>query len=941
MLTKTQRVAALAAIVLGLAAFQLAALAQKPEAKAATDAKQAPPKAEGPKSEGTKKETPKADPPKTKPDLQGDPLPEGAIARLGTTRMRHGEPVGLVKFMQDGKSLLTLAGDGFVRVWDSATGKELRRFRIIPEQNVENMMMGGGWGMVGGGMVFFRQMNLQGMAISPDGGVLSVVGYDGSLHLWDTIAGKELRKIDNIYSDGGLSEAMFTPDGKTLAVRGYDSTTRLFEVATAKKTRTIGKRPDNNNNVYYGGGGMTFSPDGKTMASTGGENANGKQLWHLYLHDVGSGNEINRITTEDQSGFPVCPTFSPDGKNLIWTDWQGTIKVAETISGKVVQEHKNSNGGYNGGEFVLSADGRTLISRGMNAGLRMVDLASGKATMKFEQPTQMNQNFGWWGGGGRGSISMSRDGKLVAMTSEGNALRVLDLAANKERDFGDGHRTGVARINHGPDGKTLVTQGQDGTICVWDCATGKKQRQFKVPNGAHHFVLSPDGKMILAAHQDNTVQLHDSTTLKSLHKLEGAKEGLGSLAFSADGKSVGVYGGADKGAYIWIYDTATGKQKQKIKLPLAAPDANGNFAIPMTSVTGLVFSPDGKLVVATIEHHTLGIWDTTTGREYPPIRAPEQKAIQGVVFSPNCRSIALDLHGEDALRLWEIASGKERRVFGKKPTPNPNGQNRGNMMWFGGGFNGNVMMPNTRPAPGAAFSADGRLLAQGRTNHSVSVWELSTGKEINQFKGHNGMVDSLSFAADCKSLASGSRDTTGLVWELSKSAPVANAKPPEVNVESKWKELAGDDAPKAFEAIWAMASVPGPAVAFLKDQVRPAAFADPNRIEELVADLDSEQFAKRKKATTELEKVGEAAATFLRKALDAEPSPEARKRIEEVLKKTDAATPRGEALRTIRAIEVLEAIGTAEAKAVLQILAKGMPEAAITRAASGALERLH
>src|SRR5262249_26094302 len=254
-------------------------------------------------------------------------------------------------------------------------------------------------------------------AVSRDGTLLSVIGMDGALHLWDATAGKELRKIDNIYSDGGVSEAMFTPDGKSLAVRGYDGTARLFEVATAKKIRQIGKRPENNN--FYGGyTGLAFTSDGKTMASTGGENANGKQLWHIFLHDVASGNEIHRITTEDQNGVPVSPTFSPDGKSLIWTDWQGTIKIAETISGKIIQEHKNSGGGYYGGEFILSSDGRTLISRGMNSGLRMVDLASGKATQKFEKPVQQNQ-FGWWGGSGHGSIAMSTDGKFVALASDG------------------------------------------------------------------------------------------------------------------------------------------------------------------------------------------------------------------------------------------------------------------------------------------------------------------------------------------------------------------------------------------------------------------------------------------------------------------------------------------------------------------------------------------
>jgi hypothetical protein len=358
----------------------------------------------------------------------------------------------------------------------------------------------------------------------------------------------------------------------------------------------------------------------------------------------------------------------------------------------------------------------------------------------------------------------------------------------------------------------------------------------------------------------------------------------------------------------------------------------------MAAVTGLTFSPDGRLVVATIEHHTLGIWDAATGKEYPPFRAPDQKAIQSAVFSPNGRSIAIDLHGEDALRLWEIASGKERRVFGKKPPASTGNPNMAGMMWFGGGFNGNVMMPCTRPAAGAAFSQDGRLLAQGRINSSVSIWELSTGKEVSQFKGHTGIVDSVAFAPDGKSIATGSRDTTGLVWELPK--PAAAKTPPDVNLETRWKELAGEDAAKAYEAIWAMAGAPAPTIAFLKDHLRPALVADLEQIARLVADLDSEEFDRRKKASTDLEKIGEAASTYLRKVLEGDPSTEVRRRIEEVLKKTDAATPRGEALRTLRAIEVLEAIGSPEAKAVLQILAKGMPEAAITRAAQGAMERI-
>jgi len=357
-------------------------------------------------------------------------------------------------------------------------------------------------------------------------------------------------------------------------------------------------------------------------------------------------------------------------------------------------------------------------------------------------------------------------------------------------------------------------------------------------------------------------------------------------------------------------------------------------------VQSVTFSPDGRLVAATVDPHTLGLWEATTGRELPPIHAPDQKSIQGAVFTPDGRCIALDLSGEDTLRLWEIASGKERRQYGKKPASNPNQAGGAGMMFVGGGFNGGVPMPFTRPAPGTAFSPDGKLVAQSRTGNTITIFDVATSKELCQLKGHQGNAESLTFAPDGKMLASGSRDTTGLIWDLKGIAPSAKPQAADVNVQARWNELASDDAAKAYEAILALAGAPAAAVAFLKDHVNPAATADPERVQSLIADLDSDQFALRKKATTELERIGEAATPLLRKALEADPSTEVRRRIEEVLKKTDSATPRGESLRTIRALEVLEAIATPEAKAVLQTVAKGVSEAAVTRAAQATLDRL-
>src|SRR5207249_2590739 len=114
---------------------------------------------------------------------------------------------------------------------------------------------------------------------------------------------------------------------------------------------------------------------------------------------------------------------------------------------------------------------------------------------------------------------------------------------------------------------------------------------------------------------------------------------------------------------------------------------------------------------------------------------------------------------------------------------------------------------------------------------------------------------------------------------------------------------------------------------------------DAAKVQRLIADLDDERFAVRRQASVALEKIGEPAAPSLRKALEGEPSIEARRRLEDLLARINSAAPHGEALRSLRAIEALERIGTPAARQVLQSLAEGTAGAALTRAAQAALDR--
>jgi hypothetical protein len=270
------------------------------------------------------------------------------------------------------------------------------------------------------------------------------------------------------------------------------------------------------------------------------------------------------------------------------------------------------------------------------------------------------------------------------------------------------------------------------------------------------------------------------------------------------------------------------------------------------------------------------------------------------------------------LRLWELASGQERLA---------------------------VPLPIRGPRSSyyqLAFAPDGRRLAAVRSDRTVELWDMATGREEGRRSGFGSIVTSLAFTPDGQSLATGHRDGTILVWDLPLGNRPANgtASAPETGVlEGWWSALAGGDARKAHEAVWAMIGSPEPSVALLRSRMQPVAAVAAAELRQLVADLDSAEFARREAASRRLAELGERAEPALREASKSAASPEQRRRIDVLL-----AGPRvirsGEPLRQVRAVEVLEHIGTPKARQVLQKLAEGAPEARMTQEAKRALQRL-
>jgi hypothetical protein len=126
----------------------------------------------------------------------------------------------------------------------------------------------------------------------------------------------------------------------------------------------------------------------------------------------------------------------------------------------------------------------------------------------------------------------------------------------------------------------------------------------------------------------------------------------------------------------------------------------------------------------------------------------------------------------------------------------------------------------------------------------------------------------------------------------------------------------------------------------LKAHLRPAPKADSQHLARLVDDLNSDRFPVRERATTELEELAESAEPALQKTLFGKPTPEVRRRVQQLLERLKGPVPPGRRLQAFRAVEVLEHIDTPEAQQILEALAKGAPEARLTQEAKASLERL-
>jgi WD40 repeat protein len=524
----------------------------------------------------------------------------------------HKNVITGLELTPDGRHLISSSQDYTIRMWDFASGKELRRMNcyasgISLSPDGRTLAAAAGevllWDIQTGGELrrFGRTAGPlpRAVAYAPDGKTLAVVN-GSQVSLWDPTAGKEQRRVKDLLR--AVNAVAYSPDSKTLVtaggggeqdgafVKNFLAEVKTWEVATGR-VRLACK----GHSMWANG--AAFSPDGRTLASAGGDFST--RLW-----DVRTGREVSRFT--GHSHEVTCLAYTPDGGTLCSSSQDGTVRVWDAVRARelaVLHGHKKEVMALS-----LTPDGKTLASGGLDGRVLLWDLPGGQKVRDLAS----DHGLVW-------CLAFSPDGRTLASGDRGHGrgggtLRLWDWRAGKEL-YRRTEQGSADRLAFAPDGKTLAA-GCPTRIHVWDVATGKVQAQLDRPHfgllGAMAYL--PDGTLASAGDGDRvterTMYLWDVRTKKRLHQFEVGTGYRTTMAVSPDGRLLAW--ACETNLQVWEVST-----RRKV----------GEFRGHRKHISALAFNPDGRTLASGGADGAILFWDLTGHRQdgrltvRPPTRA--------------------------------------------------------------------------------------------------------------------------------------------------------------------------------------------------------------------------------------------------------------------------------------------------------------------------------
>ncbi len=594
----------------------------------------------------------------------------------------HTGAVTSVAFSPDGEYALTASDDKTLRLWDISTGREIRVFKGIKDY-------------------------ITSVAISQDGKYALTGSDDKIIRLWDISEGSQIRYFTG--HTGAVTSVAFSPDDECAITGSDDKTLRLWDISSSKVIRVFKGHKSKVNTV-------AITSDNK-YALSGSEDKT-LRLWNL---SNGKTVKIFKGHTSTVTSLAV----SSDSRYVLSASADKTLRLWNIQKGNQVRVFTGHTDTVT--SIAFSPDNKHVLSGSWDKTLRLWDIDAGKEISVSKENTSHIH-----------SIAFSPNGKYVLSGSDDKTFKLWNIpSGNKFRlikSFSKRHDNYVKSVALSPDGKHALSGNLDSTLRLWNITTGKIIRTFV--GHTHHVnsvAFSPDGKFILSGSWDKTIRLWDLLNSRQVRVFTGHTGAVTSVTFSPNGRFA-LSGSNDSTLRLW--DVSTGKEIEV-------------FIGHEHFVTSIAFSPDGRFALSGSMDNTLRLWDVSTGEQKKIFkwtfkryfRPSFNDYINSVAFSPNGK-FAISGSNEKRIRLWDVVTGREVRVFR-------------------GFFTGHTGAVNS-----VSFSPDGKYILSGGSDHTLRLWDLATIRLIKIFSGHAGAINSITLSPDGKYALSGSNDGSMRYWNI-------------------------------------------------------------------------------------------------------------------------------------------------------------------------------
>jgi WD40 repeat protein len=650
-----------------------------------------------------------------------------------------GANIGTSSFSNDSQQFVTGSDDGTIHVWNVVNGELL--------------------GKIGDGDAAITSLTYH-----PLNKILLSTSESGTAKLWQLPLIQPKTLADNTVAVQAIA---VTSDAKQVIVGG-DERVRIFDAVSGEQTRAL---------AGHSGSiaALALSTDNTTVA-TGGDKgvikfwnlADGADKHQIHAHEAAiSTLAFHPAGTQIASGSadgtiriwqrPIPPrvlaghsqavnvvAVSPNGLLIATAASDNSIRLWNFADGAFVREFK----GHSAPVLALAwkSDSAQLVTGSADKTVRVWTAADGVQTAIYEGHAAPVH-----------AVAFKKDGSQIASAGADKLIKTWNVADGKEIQTIGGHGNTVNAVDFTSDGNNIVSGSTDGTVRIWNAADGKQVRSLNHGEAVNAVVISRDGKQIASAGTNKLVKLWNLTNGAAIATMTGHVAVVTGLDFSTDGTKI-VSSCADGTVRVW---DPSGQLLER-------------FVVEGVTANCVAFAADGRSIVAGGGDNQVRVFTSSWQRTI----AASKGAITNIAFNPDGTQLLAGA-ADKTVQLWNAADGKLVRSFvGNGDAVNSvavspdgrlvasSGADKSVRMWWLADAAEKTNFTLTAAARALHFSGDSSRLAVACDDKILRVWDLASGKILEQMAGHAEVLVAIDFAADNKTIVTAAADKTARVWTI-------------------------------------------------------------------------------------------------------------------------------------------------------------------------------